>query len=201
MKSYNMKSFLLIVLLGISSISAAQNLLDLSGNWELALDSTDVGEKEGWYLKSFSDNISLPGTTDLARKGTSNRLVPKLEKPQLLRLTRKNAYVGVAWYKREINIPKSMAGQPLEFSFERVLWQSRLWIDGEEVAGAQESLIAPHRFVMPKGLSAGKHIIALRIDNRKRYDISANDLAHAYTNDTQIMWNGVLGKMKLTALH
>ena len=45
MKSYNMKSFLLIVLLGISSISAAQNLLDLSGNWELALDSTDVGEK------------------------------------------------------------------------------------------------------------------------------------------------------------
>lgn len=79
MKSYNMKSFLLIVLLGISSISAAQNLLDLSGNWELALDSTDVGEKEGWYLKSFSDNISLPGTTDLARKGTSNRLVPKLE--------------------------------------------------------------------------------------------------------------------------
>lgn len=199
MKSYNMKSFLLIVLLGISSISAAQNLLDLSGNWELALDSTDVGEKEGWYLKSFSDNISLPGTTDLARKGSSNRLVPKLEKPQLLRLTRKNAYVGVAWYKREINIPKSMAGQPLEFSFERVLWQSRLWIDGEEVAGAQESLIAPHRFVMPKGLSAGKHIIALRIDNRKRYDISANDLAHAYTNDTQIMWNGVLGKMKLTA--
>ena len=92
MKSYNMKSFLLIVLLGISSISAAQNLLDLSGNWELALDSTDVGEKEGWYLKSFSDNISLPGTTDLARKGTSNRLVPKLEKTQLLRLTRKNAY-------------------------------------------------------------------------------------------------------------
>ena len=86
----------------------------------------------------------------MARKGTSNRLVPKLEKPQLLRLTRKNAYVGVAWYKREINIPKSMAGQPLEFSFERVLWQSRLWIDGEEVAGAQESLIAPHRFVMPK---------------------------------------------------
>ena len=42
MKSYNMKSFLLIVLLGISSISAAQNLLDLSGNWELALDSTDA---------------------------------------------------------------------------------------------------------------------------------------------------------------
>ncbi len=198
MKSYNMKSFLFIVLLGISSISTAQSLLDLSGNWGLALDSMNVGEKEEWYLKSFSESISLPGTTDLAQKGNPNQLVPKLEKPQLLRLTRKNSYVGVAWYNREIDIPKSMAGQPLEFSFERVLWQSRLWIDGEEVAGAQESLIAPHRFVLPKGLPAGKHMITLRIDNRKRYDISANDLAHAYTNDTQIMWNGVLGKMKLT---
>lgn len=46
MKSYNMKSFLLIVLLGISSISTAQSLLDLSGNWGLALDSMNVGEKE-----------------------------------------------------------------------------------------------------------------------------------------------------------
>lgn len=192
-----MKSFLLIVLIGISSISIAQNQLDLSGNWGLALDSMDVGEKEQWYMKSFSDAISLPGTTDQARKGVPNQLVPKLEKPQLLRLTRKNSYVGAAWYNREINIPKNMAGQPLELSLERVLWQSRLWIDGEEIADAQESLITPHRFLIQKGLSAGKHTITLRIDNRKRYDISANDLAHAYTNDTQIIWNGVLGKMSL----
>lgn len=193
-----MKSFLLFLLLGISGISSAQNLMDLSGSWALALDSLDVGEKERWYQQSFSDNISLPGTTDLAGKGIPNRLTPKLEKPQLLRLTRKNSYVGAAWYSREIDVPKSMAGQPLELSLERVMWQSRLWVDGEEVLGAQESLIAPHRYLIQKGLSAGKHRITLRIDNRKRYDISAGNLAHAYTNDTQIMWNGVLGKMNLS---
>lgn len=193
-----MKSFLLFLLLGISGISSAQNLMDLSGSWALALDSLDVGEKERWYQQSFSDNISLPGTTDLAGKGIPNQLTPKLEKPQLLRLTRKNSYVGTAWYSREIDVPKSMAGQPLELSLERVMWQSRLWVDGEEVPGAQESLIAPHRYLIQKGLSAGKHRITLRIDNRKRYDISAGNLAHAYTNDTQIMWNGVLGKMNLS---
>lgn len=193
-----MKSFLLFLLLGISGISSAQNLMDLSGSWALALDSLDVGEKERWYQQSFSDNISLPGTTDLAGKGIPNQLTPKLEKPQLLRLTRKNSYVGAAWYSREIDVPKSMAGQPLELSLERVMWQSRLWVDGEEVLGAQESLIAPHRYLIQKGLSAGKHRITLRIDNRKRYDISAGNLAHAYTNDTQIMWNGVLGKMNLS---
>lgn len=193
-----MKSFLLFLLLGISGISSAQNLVDLSGSWALALDSLDVGEKERWYQQSFSDNINLPGTTDLAGKGIPNQLTPKLEKPQLLRLTRKNSYVGAAWYNREIDVPKSMAGQPLELSLERVMWQSRLWVDGEEVSGAQESLIAPHRYLIQKGLSAGKHRITLRIDNRKRYDISAGNLAHAYTNDTQIMWNGVLGKMNLS---
>lgn len=193
-----MKSFLLFLLLGISGISSAQNLMDLSGSWAMALDSMDVGEKERWYQKPFSDYINLPGTTDLAGKGIPNQLVPKLEKPQLLRLTRKNSYVGAAWYSREIDVPKSMAGQPLELSLERVMWQSRLWVDGEEVSGAQESLIAPHRYLIQKGLSAGKHKITLRIDNRKRYDISAGNLAHAYTNDTQIMWNGVLGKMNLS---
>ena len=45
----------------------------------------------------------------------------------------------------------------------------------------------------------GNEPVGSPFPNRKRYDISANDLAHAYTNDTQIMWNGVLGKMKLTA--
>lgn len=193
-----MKSFLLFLLLGISGISSAQNLMDLSGSWAMALDSMDVGEKERWYQKPFSDNINLPGTTDLAGKGIPNQLTPKLEKPQLLRLTRKNSYVGAAWYSREVDVPKSMAGQPLELSLERVMWQSRLWVDGEEVPGAQESLIAPHRYLIQKGLSAGKHRITLRIDNRKRYDISAGNLAHAYTNDTQIMWNGVLGKMNLS---
>lgn len=76
MKSYNMKSFLFIVLLGISSISTAQSLLDLSGNWGLALDSMNVGEKEEWYLKSFSESISLPGTTDLAQRGIPTSLSP-----------------------------------------------------------------------------------------------------------------------------
>lgn len=46
-----MKSFLLFLLLGISGISSAQNLMDLSGSWGLALDSMDVGEKERWYQK------------------------------------------------------------------------------------------------------------------------------------------------------
>lgn len=195
----HMKSFLLIFLLGVSCMASAQEVLDLSGSWGLALDSMNIGEKEKWYTHSFSDHIQLPGTTDLAKKGNPNLLEPELKKPQLLHLTRKNSYVGVAWYNREITIPKRMAGKPLSLLLERVLWSSELWIDGKEIGSLQESLTTPHEFSIPEGLSAGKHTVTLRIDNRKRYDISDRDMGHAYTNETQIMWNGVLGRMELTA--
>lgn len=191
--------YLLVVLLVVMSChTSAQNLLDLSGKWEIALDTADIGIKEKWYTKSFSDTIQLPGTTDLAEMGFPNLLEPKLEKPQLLHLTRKHSYVGAAWYSREINVSEEMANQPLTLFLERVLWRSQLWIDGEELHSVQESLTTPHQHLIMKGLSKGKHRITLRIDNRKLYDISVRNLAHAYTNDTQIIWNGVLGRMELT---
>lgn len=191
---------ILLLLLGMPGLAFAQRAIDLSGNWGIALDSADKGIKEHWYTKSFSDDIQLPGTTDGAGMGVSCQLAPRLEKPQLLHLTRKHSYIGAAWYNREITIPKEMANRPLNLFLERVMWKSRLWIDGKEVDMPQESLTAPHQYSITGGLSAGKHLLTLCIDNRKQHDISVKDLAHAYTNDTQIMWNGVLGKMELAVV-
>lgn len=191
---------ILLLLLGMPGLAFAQRAIDLSGNWGIALDSADKGIKEHWYTKSFSDDIQLPGTTDGAGMGVSCQLAPRLEKSQLLHLTRKHSYIGAAWYNREITIPKEMANRPLNLFLERVMWKSRLWIDGKEVDMPQESLTTPHQYSITGGLSAGKHILTLCIDNRKQHDISVKDLAHAYTNDTQIMWNGVLGKMELAVV-
>lgn len=49
-----------------------------------------------------------------------------------------------------MEITEEMANRPLSLELGRVLWQSRLWIDGEEVDTAQESLTTPHRFSIPK---------------------------------------------------
>ncbi|MBQ9660599.1 MAG: glycoside hydrolase family 2 [Bacteroidales bacterium] len=166
-----------------------QRTVDLSGTWQVSLDS----------LATFQ-SISLPGTTDDAALGVPNTLEPAIIGEQIKRLTRKHSFLGAAFYKREFEIPKGMAGKPLSLQLERVLWQSSVWVDGMPLAGAEESLTTPHRYLIPDGLSAGRHTMLLRIDNRQRYVLNPSLLAHAYTNDTQIIWNGVLGEMSLTAL-
>jgi predicted GNAT family acetyltransferase len=173
----------------------SKRVLALSGEWRYALDKNDVGVTQKWYDSLFVGRIVLPGTLDGAGIGNPNTLLPKLEKPQILHLTRKFSYVGPAWYVKEFVVPKDWANKELVLNLERVLWSSNVWVDGTFL-GESKSLVAPHRYAI-SGLSAGKHRIAIRIDNRKQFDISVNDMAHAYTNETQVMWNGVIGDLSL----
>ena len=172
------------LLCALSFQGSAQQILDLSGTWTVI-----TGQERSI--------ITLPNTLDGANIGQENQLQPLLQKPQLSRLTRKYSYIGTAVYQREIFIPRPMAGKPLQLMLERVMWRSRLAIDGQDLGQAQESLVSPHLFNIEKGLTEGSHLLTLTIDNRQQHDISVDHLAHSYTNDTQIMWNGVLGEMKL----
>lgn len=182
-------STILIPFLMLSmGMAKAQNSIDLSGQWQVSLDS----------LQTFQ-TISLPGNLDLAGIGTPNTLTPALTKPQLLHLTRKHRFVGAAFYRRTIDVSKEMANKPLTLTLERIVWQSQVWIDGKKLAGEVESLTTPHQYTLLEGLKAGKHEVLIRIDNRKRYDMSTQEMAHAYTDETQVKWNGILGKMTLKA--
>lgn len=197
----NIRHFILAFLC-LACLSACKDkplTISLAGEWEFSLDSTDIGVSKGWYANSFKEKIQLPGTTDEAGYGIPNQLPPSIGKPQILHLTRKNSYVGPAWYTREITIPSDWEGKNVELKLERVIWQTTVWVDGNAVDGKQESLIAPHYFDLTKQLTPGKHRLTIRVDNRKQYDITWNDMAHAYTEQTQIMWNGILGEISLRA--
>ena len=121
-----------------------------------------------------------------------------MEREQLRHLTKKHSFIGKARYRRTIDIPKQLAGKPLRVKLERVLWRSTMSIDGHDTGQTQESLVAPHIFHIKDGLTEGRHEITLDIDNRQIYRIS-NGMAHAYTDETQTKWNGVLGEMTLEA--
>jgi hypothetical protein len=200
----SIKALLVSVILFTSSavfnpVSAQANKIDLSGKWSFRLDSTDIGIAQNWYSTSFPETINLPGTTDDAGFGIANTLLPKLEKPQVLRLTRKNNFVGAAWYSRQMTVPANWKNKKITLKLERVIWETRVWVDGKEVAGKQESLSTPHYFDLTNYLSPGNNNISIRVDNRKKYDISVKEMAHAYTDETQIKWNGIIGEISCAA--
>lgn len=182
MKIRNILSF--ITLLPLAAF--AQNL-SLAGDWTAKFPSGKSAE------------VALPGTLDMAGVGEPNRLQPAMEKPQLLRLTRKVSYVVPCTYSRTVDIPAEMAGKPLRLTMERVLWKSTLAIDGKPIKGENISLTTPHYFEIPP-LKAGKHTFEITVDNTRQRDISFSDLCHSYTNDTQTMWNGVLGDFTLSVV-
>lgn len=187
------------VVLSATSCKQTVNEIDLSGQWEVALDSLNKGIREEWYKKSFSDRITLPGTLTDADYGTPCSLEPTMEKETFLNLKAKFSYLGPAWYRKEITVPKEWGDKEIFLSLERVIWNSQVWINEKKVDIEDESLSAPHQFKLTNYIVPGKNTIVIRIDNSKQHEISVKNLAHAYTNDTQTMWNGVLGKMLLSA--
>ncbi len=200
LRSYS-KLYLTIcfIILSVTTTYSNNNKIDLSGKWAFQLDSTDVGISQKWYAHQLNENILLPGTTDDACKGIPNLLLPELSKPQILHLTRKNSYVGAAWYSKDVNVPTNWKKKKITLKLERVIWETTVWVDGSLIQGKQESLTTPHYFDLSESLTPGKHTIVIRIDNRKKHDISVKDMAHSYTNETQIMWNGVIGEISCTA--
>lgn len=196
-------SLLLCLLPGLALAAAggpaAKSLsTDLSGAWHYTLDPQDKGLSDKWFDKHFDHTIQLPGTLDGIGEGEPNRLPATFEAPQIRHLIRRHSYIGPAWYTREVEISPAMAGRTLTLELERVLWLSQLWVDGVAV-GTQNSQSTPHRFSFGP-LQAGKHRLTLRIDNRAQFDNSVVNMGHHYTDDTQIIWNGVIGAMKLTAV-
>ena len=204
-----MKNILCILLTAtLISCSQSGNRIDLSGKWQVALDSLDRGIAENWFVKTFTEKITLPGTLCDAGYGAPCRLKPAMENEIFLNLKRKYDYVGVAWYSRQVVIPADWHDKQVFLYLERVLWNSQVWIDGQKAEQENESLSTPHCFDLTRFLTPGKHQITIRIDNRKQHDISyfrqhdiiPRYLGHAYTNDTQTMWNGVVGEIALHAV-
>jgi hypothetical protein len=106
--------------------------------------------------------------------------------------------VGAAWYQREITVPADWSSGRIELTLERVMVTSRLWIDGV-YCGESDSLSTPHRYDLSGHLRPGKRqTVTLRIDNRDIHKL--HSIASGYTEDTQSIWNGVVGAMELRAL-
>jgi hypothetical protein len=167
--------------------------IDLSGSWGFQFDGADFEmafENAGAHRDKLLDRIKLPGTTDSSGKGIATTGRP------INRLSRRYEFSGPAWYRKEVEIPRSWEGKSIELVLERVLWISTLYVDGTRV-GSIRSFSTPHAYDLTALLSSGKHVVTICVDNRVPQ--SFDRWSHAFSEYTQTAWNGIVGDIHLQA--
>ncbi len=163
--------------------------ISLEGIWKFQIDSLNEGIANEWYNSELSDVIRLPGSTDEAKKGT------KTLGSDYGNLTREYSYIGPAWYQKEVNIPSAWKDKEIHLFLERVLWESRIYLDGVQ-KGVVDAMGTPHIYNLGK-LKPGKHVLTIRVSNEMIHNIG--DKGHIYTAYTQSIWNGIVGRIEIQA--
>jgi hypothetical protein len=170
------------------------NAIDLAGTWNLRLDEQDVGESKRWFREVKGTAIQLPGITGEAGLGEALTLKPALSKEVFHHLHQRRKYVGAAWFSRNVDLAQDWTSKEVTLLLERAIWETTVWVNGKKI-GSEDSLCVPHRYAVGPYLKPGRNSIVVRVDNRPKVDIGV--LGHAYTDETQTIWNGLIGKIQL----
>ena len=152
--------------------------LSLAGEWNVTLgDAKEV------------KHAMLPGTIDTNHLG----FAPS-DTTETTHLTRLYAYKGKATYSRTIEIPKQWKKAAVELFLERTkpTW---VYVDGNLVDSCN-FISTPQRYILPK-LKTGKHQLDIVVDNSRGVPEQVYGSSHAYTEDTQTNWNGIIGEISL----
>ena len=143
----------LILFLLTGRMTAAE--IDLSGEWRWLPDFEGKEVPEALGAARFTESVHLPGTASESGKGVPLSLETSVDdKASMSHLYPRFEYKGVAWYRREIDIPADWSGHDVELVMERVMWESKAWVNGRP-AGARDSLSAPHRYEIGELLTPG----------------------------------------------
>lgn len=165
------------------------NTMSLSGEWEVKLDSGNEQLRTPSGTVKTEGAINLPGS--LAEYGYGVKTVGS----DFGILTPEYKYIGKAWYSRKIRIPSSWKNKETELFLERVLWESTVLIDGIE-RSRKDALGTPHVHRLGR-IEPGEHTVTVLVDNEMIHNIG--DKGHAYSDYTQSIWNGIVGRIELRA--
>ncbi len=184
-----MKRILLLcsIILSLSACAPNEERIDLSGVWQFCLDRDGQVKP----VDVMDDTVVLPGTTDTNRKGD-----PIEWKGETTHLSRPYSYKGRAWYRRTVTIPEKWEGENVYLTLERTK-PSEVYVDGVLV-GSANNISTPQRFDLTDALTPGTHELAIMVDNGSGVPWQVYDSSHAYTENTQTNWNGIIGEISLT---
>jgi hypothetical protein len=159
-----------LCLLVIASAATAQTRT-LDQGWELLVDRsanlkiTDLGKSQGWRktLVGLSWNAQFPDLRD---------------------------YMGVAWYRTQIQQPRLSNGQRMMLEFGAVDYFTEVFVNGKRV-GEHEGGYTPFTFDITDALRAGANELVVRVidppmdekENKARFpEMMYNEIPHGKQN-------------------
>jgi len=157
-------------------INHCPEVFDLSGQWHFASDSVH-----------FDQIVTLPGTTDTNGLGTLTT-----DTTETTRLTRIRTYKGQAWYQKDFELTEGRTDYRLLLERTKL---TRVYLDGEFI-GTSNDISTPQIFTLPE-LKVGNHRLLVMVDNSAGVPEQIYASSHAYTEDTQTNWNGIIGRICL----
>lgn len=169
--------------------------LDLSGSWDFCMSAADDAVFSG-------ETVQLPGTMDENGKGTDNRQCLSTR-----HLNRDFVYTGPDAYRRSFHLPAHWSGRPVMLELERTK-KSRVLLGGVPAGPRQTSYTTPHRYDLSALCRPGEsHTLTIEVDNsaagmpHAMYStlLEGEAWSHQITEHTQTNWNGIIGRLQLTA--
>ncbi len=163
--------------------------ISLQGEWQMQLDEEHKGVQEKWFSKALSDTVTLPGSLDENKKGWVRK------DSTYSHLNRPIYYFGKAFYRKEVDIPEGWQNKDVRLIMERTK-VTEVWFD-DQFVGTNNEIYTPQYYTLNGYITPGKHTITIAVDNREELVPVAG--SHAYAEDTQTNWNGIIGRFCLEA--
>ena len=121
----------------------------LSDGWLKNIQALDDVQAKGWHLPAGD----VSGWSDLQVPGYWNDQGVS------------DSGGAVVWYRKEVDLPASMAGQPAVLRLGAIVSRDVTWVNGKRVGGATNRYVN-RRYDIPAGmLKAGRNIIVVKIIN------------------------------------
>ena len=196
----------------------AAETINLAGSWHFQTDPGNSGESERWFARTLPGTFDLPGTLPGRSVGdpvtadthwtgeivdqsyfTAPAYAPYRQPGHIkvpFWLQPETHYVGAAWFQRDVDIPTAWSGRRVLLTLERPHWKTTVCLDAQKV-GSNDALSVPHEYELGASLTPGHHRLTIRVDNTLEPDIGEN--SHSVTDHTQGNWNGLVGRIELTA--
>lgn len=159
--------------------------LGLSGEWRFALDPKSVGINfcGGWYGVRLPETVRLPGTAAGNGKGV-RCMVDDVDN-----VGEDYAYVGAAWYQRDVEIPEQWRDRCVRLVLPRTA-RTMVWMDCIPL-GENTLIQAPQCYELGAAASPGLHTLTIRVDNSPVRPMN-------YGNPSRCE-NGLEGELRLEA--